>query len=53
LAVPEKYSLVKRLDHGVLVGGVDVARAIALTEPEDGLNDRELSRCSVETCMSR
>ena len=46
------HCLVERLDHGVLVCGVDVAWPVALTQPEDRLDDRELSRCRIEASDS-
>jgi hypothetical protein len=49
--VSEAHDLVERLDHGVLVGGVNVTGAVTLTKPEDRLNDRELSGRSVETLV--
>ena len=33
------HCLVERLDHGLLVRGVDVAGTHALAEAEDGLDD--------------
>jgi hypothetical protein len=55
--VPEEHeeekmrrkNLVERLDHGLLVGGVDRARSHALAELEDGLHDAQLGGGSVET----
>ena len=41
--------LVERLDHGLLVGGVNRARSVALAELEHGLHDAELGGCGVET----
>jgi hypothetical protein len=38
-SMPEAHDLVERLDHSVLVSGVDVAGAVALAEPEDRLYD--------------
>jgi hypothetical protein len=32
-------SLVERLDHSILIGGVDVGGAVALTEPEHRLDN--------------
>jgi len=43
------HDLVEGLDHSVLVCSVDVGRAVALTEPEDRLDDGELGRCGVKT----
>jgi len=45
----KKRDLVEGLDHSVLVCSVDVGRAVALTEPEDRLDDGELGRCGIET----
>jgi hypothetical protein len=44
-----RKNLVERLDHGLLVGGVDRARSHALAELEDGLHDAQLGGGSVET----
>jgi len=41
--------LVEGLDHSVLVSSVDVGRAVALTQPEDRLDDGELGRCGIKT----
>ena len=43
--------LVERLDHGVLVCGVDVGRTVALTKPENGFDDREFGSSGIETCV--
>jgi hypothetical protein len=42
------HNLVERFDHGVLVSGVDVAGTVALAQPEDRLDDRELSRGGIK-----
>jgi len=47
-ATPSNDSLVKRLNHSVLVRGVDIAGAVALAEPEDRLDDREFGSGCVE-----
>jgi len=44
--------LVEGLDHSVLVSSVDVGRAVALTQPEDRLDDGELGRCGIKTSDS-
>ena len=43
------HGLVEGLDHSVLVSSVDVGRAVALTQPEDRLDDGELGRCGIKT----
>ena len=40
--------LVERFDHSVLVRSVDVAGSVALAQPEDRFDDRELSSSCVE-----
>jgi hypothetical protein len=47
--VQRNTDLVERLDHGVLVRGVDVAGSVALSQPEDALDDRELGSSGIET----
>jgi hypothetical protein len=42
MTVHRKTSLVERLDHSVLVCGIDVAGSVALSEPEDRLDDGKL-----------
>ena len=46
-----RSDLVERFNHGVLVRCVDSAGAVALAEPEDRLDDRELRGSGVETYM--
>jgi hypothetical protein len=46
---PKKHSLVERLDHSILMRSVDVAGSVALAQPEDRLDDRELGGSSVKT----
>lgn len=45
-----RYGLVEGFDHGILVGCVDSAWAVALAEPEDGFYNRELCSSGIETC---
>lgn len=37
--IMSKPHLVERLDHGILVRGVDVGGTVALAQPEDRLDD--------------
>jgi len=47
-----KKRLVERLDHGILVRGVDVGWTVALAEPEDRLDDREFGRGGIKAWIS-